>query len=232
MQPPKQMEATVAEKRPYGEEVMWFRLSLSQPMPFLPGQYVSLRFPGEKRYHAFSIASSPSREEEIELVIKRSHDFTTRLLDSPPGTRLECMGPLGHFLQDLEEDVVMIAGGVGVTPFLGLLRWARDTRADDRQYWLFYSCREREQLVLEEELRALHAEDERLHVVLTLTREEPEGWDEERGRIDKELLLRHLGSFERKSFYTCGPTRMVAAIMQMLHDAGVPPARIRHESWS
>ncbi len=232
MEPPKRCTATILESADCGGDVRRFRLRLGAPLAFAPGQYVSLRFPGEHRFHAFSIASGPQNREEIELVVKREGDFTARLFASPPGTELECMGPMGRFLEEgsLHGDLVMVAGGVGVTPFLSMVRWARDRKREDRDYWLFYSCRTRDAIVHEEELRTL-AEQPRIHVVFTLTRESPEGWDGELGHIDKAMLLKHLGSLDGKTFATCGPGRMVDAIAAMLREAGVPDERILHESW-
>lgn len=230
VKPPQSYTATITAARALAPEVTLFRLGLDKPLDYHVGQYVSLRFPGERRYHAFSIASSPAIKGEIEVIVKRVGDFTQKLCSLPVGSKLECMGPMGHFMDLLQGDVVMIAGGVGVTPFLGMLRWARDSRDRERHYWLFLSSRTREHVILEEELRALD-QVENIHVILTLTREEPEGWDGELGRFDKERLLKHLGSFEGKEFYTCGPGKMVEAMVAMLVESGVADELIKRESW-
>jgi ferredoxin-NADP reductase len=233
MPPPraKQLVATLLESKPLTEQVSWFRLRLSEPLDFAPGQYVDLRFPGEERYHAFSFAGSPARKDEVELVIKLEKEFTTRLFSSPLGTRLEALAPLGRFMANPRGDVVMIAGGVGVTPFLSMVRWARDANLQDRHYWLFYSCRTRADIFHAEELRALPAQNPNIHVVLTVTRETPPGWDGELGHIDRAMLLKHLGSLEGKSFYSCGPARLTEEMVAMLQEAGVPKEMIFTESW-
>jgi ferredoxin-NADP reductase len=228
--PPKKFTAKILATKTFSDEVKWFRIGLSEAIDFLPGQYVSLRFPGDTRYHAFSIASSPKIKGEIELVIKREQEFTSKLFEQVEGAELEGMGPMGRFMQDMEEDVVTIAGGVGITPFLGLLRWAKDFNIQDRHFWLFLSNRSRDRIVLEEELRALN-KHENIHVVFSLTREEPDGWDGELGHFDKEKLLKHLETFDKKTFYTCGPGRLVEAMSTMLIEAGVPEERVKKESW-
>jgi ferredoxin-NADP reductase len=166
----------------------------------------------------------------IRIVIKREQEFTSKLFEQVEGAELEGMGPMGLFMQDMEEDVVTIAGGVGITPFLGLLRWAKDFNIQDRHFWLFLSNRSRDRIVLEEELRALN-KHENIHVVFSLTREEPDGWDGELGHFDKEKLLKHLETFDKKTFYTCGPGRLVEAMSTMLIEAGVPEERVKKESW-
>ncbi len=228
--PPQRLTATIVESTPVAEGVKRFVLALSAPINYEHGQFVNLRFPGETRYHAFSIASSESWHEKIELYIKRVHEFTTRMFESPPGTTLECLAPLGRFISraELQGDVVMIAGGVGITPLLSVVRTVRDKQLHDRQYWLFYSSRTRDRIINEAELRAMEAP---IHVVLTLTREEPPDWDGELGHIDKEMLTKHLGSLDGKTYYVCGPERLITGIQSMLTSAGVGEEFIRTESW-
>ncbi len=232
MDAPRHFPVRIAAKRLLSEDISWFLLA-SEPFSFIPGQYVSLRFPGETRFHAFSIASSPEEQGRFELIVKRVHEFTAKLFAAPEGSELECMGPLGRFLQEetLSGDLVMIAGGVGITPFLSVVRHARDTAKEDRNYRLFVSCRSRDQLIAEEELCALPSQNPHIHVVVTLTRDAPDEWEGERGRIDTSMLLRHLGSLEGKTFATCGPAAMVESVVAMLHDAGIPEELIQRESW-
>lgn len=228
--PPKKFTAKIIAIESISDEVKWFRLGLSEEIDFVPGQYVSIRFKGDTRYHAFSIASSPKSKGEIELIIKKEQEFTGKLFEQEEGTELEGMGPMGRFMNDLEGDIVMIAGGVGITPFLGVLRWARDYEIKDRHFWLFLSNRTKDRIVLEKELRELN-EIDNLHVVFSVTRETPEGWDGELGHFDKVMLLKHLENFDKKTFYTCGPGRLVDAMCSMLIDADVPEERVKRESW-
>jgi glycine betaine catabolism B len=229
--PPTRTTATLLESKPMTEEIMWFRFRLAVPVAFKVGQYVSLRFPGEQRFHAFSISSSPAKRDEVELIIKKCRDFTCRLFTSPPGTELEAILPLGLFMQHLEGDVVMVAGGVGVTPFLAMVRYARDLKLQDRHYWLFYSARTRADIMFEQELRGMGAANPNVHIVFTITREQPAGWDGGLGRFDVDALLRYLGGVDGKSYYSCGPTEMVNAVVEMLKGMGVAKERIFQESW-
>ena len=222
---------TIVECRFVTEEIKWFKIRLADPVDFHPGQYANIRFLGESKYHAFSIASSSAQTNELELVVKREREFTTRLLMSPLGTELEVMAPLGRFMAESDGDVIMIAGGVGVTPFLSTVRSARDKNLKDRQYWLFYSVRTRNAFFNEEELRRLPSENSNIHLVLTMTREQQPVWDGEYGHFSREMLLKHLASFENKTFYTCGPTKMAEEMVKVLVDAGVPKERVRMEAW-
>ncbi|RME31224.1 FAD-dependent oxidoreductase [Candidatus Woesearchaeota archaeon] len=230
---PKHLVATITEKTDVHEGVKRFVLALSEPITFVHGQFVNLRFPGETRYHAFSIASSEASHENIELFIKQAHEFTTKLFASPVGTKLECLAPLGRFTDPskMQGDVVMIAGGVGITPLLSLVRTVRDRDRHDRRYWLFYSCRTRSAIINEDELRALGEQNKSIRVVLTLTREQPSDWDGELGHIDETMLRKHLGDLTGKTFYMCGPNRLIDGMKDVLTTAGVPEERICTEGW-
>ncbi len=228
---PVQTTATITEREGLADGVARFRLATAASLPFAPGQYVDLRFPGETKYHAFSIASSPAEDGTVELLVKRVGPFTTRLFESPLGATLDLLGPLGAFLSRVEGDLVMIAGGVGVAPFLSKVRWARDGGASDREYWLFFSARTRKHLFYEEELRKLPEENPRVHVVFTLTRESPLGWDGELGRITSDFLKKRLGTLSGKTFAACGPVRMTESLKEQLLAAGVSPDRFTSESW-
>ena len=100
------------------------------------GQFLSVSMPvadGWSRMHPFTISSAPE-EPLLSLTIRKQGEFTSVLPDLKPGTPLKCMGPLGVFCQDIDSKpfIVMIAGGVGVTPFLSVLRHFRNTEAGNK----------------------------------------------------------------------------------------------------
>lgn len=210
------------------DDIRWFDFALDCNFTFSPGQYVNLRFPGDKRYHAFSIASAPG-DAKLQLIIKRVGEFTTKLFAAQPRTELELLGPIGEFfVEEHEREVVLIAGGVGVAPFLSIVRACRQHR--ERRHWLFYSCKTRQEIAFEEELRELQQE-ENLETIFVLTREQPSVWDGETGRINVEMVKRHVGTLDGRTFFLCGPVAMVDAVVAELKAAGVPAERIKVESW-
>lgn len=220
---PKRMVAVLRDVQQLTSNIKKFTLSLPEQLQFVPGQYVSIRSPGMKRYHAFSIASSPLQQDTVELVVKVEGEYTTKMFSMQPGESFELMGPMGRFMSDIAGPTVMIAGGVGVTPFLSLLRGHVQ-----HETWLFYSCRTRQDIIAAEELQKLQ---NNVHVVITLTREQPENWQGELGHIDATMLARHLSSLAEKDYYTCGPGRMVTAVHDLLRAAGVDEQHIHTESW-
>ena len=97
------------------------------------GQYVSLsimRPDGWSEPHPFSVAGAPE-DHILRVTIKKTGQFTSAIPDFKPGTEVRCMGPVGLFCKDIDAKplVVMMAGGVGVTPFLSVLRHFRNIKA-------------------------------------------------------------------------------------------------------
>lgn len=230
---PKKLRAKILVEELKSPDVHCFKLGFEgeEHSNFTAGQFISLRFPGDTKYHSFSIASS-TETPELQIVVKRKGEFTNRLFKSPVGTELEALFPLGEFCLGDEDESVMIAGGVGATPFLSMLRTIRDKGDDNqRKIWFFYSCRRREEILFEEELRKIHELSKNINIVFTLTRESPTGWFDEQGHIDEEMLEKHLHSLKDKTFYVCGPPGLVNGITSLLKNLGVQFDRIVTEPW-
>lgn len=221
-------KATLKKREILAPQIQRLELLLKDPISFLPGQYISLRGFGIKRYRAFSFSSSPN-PNKIEIIIKEHKEFTKLLMAAPLNSELEAMAPMGRFLHDI-KDAVFVAAGVGITPFLSFLRWMRDNNIIDREVWLFYSCKTRQNILVEEELRDMQEELSNINIILTLTQEKPQQWDMELGRINHELLIKYLGSLDR-DFYTCGPEEMIKTLHERLIKAGVPKNRLFEEDW-
>jgi predicted ferric reductase len=207
--------------------------------PFLPGQFhfVSLyrgdRYDGEE--HPFTISSGPLEHNVLRSTIKASGDFTSTVGNTRPGDRVRVQGPFGrfsHLLHPEETDLVFIAGGIGITPLMSMLRYMRDTDADLRVL-LLYGNRTEEDIVFGEELEAMaRLPASRLKVVHVLSNAAL-GWDGERGYIDQECILRHCGEeVSRKAFYICGPPPMMDLVSRALRSLGVPADGLHSERFS
>jgi ferredoxin-NADP reductase len=123
--------------------------------------------------------------------------------------------------------LVLIAGGIGVTPMRSMLPSMRDRR-DRRPALLVYAARNRSRAVFAGELEALRAELD-LRVVFVFEEPEP-GWTGERGLVDLRLLERiapvHTNDVE---FFVCGPGPMMDVVERALVELGVPPERVQTE---
>ncbi len=210
---------------------LWeFDFALDKPMRFVAGQYVSVFLPGMKPA-PFSIASSPVERERIVLGIEVVGAVTGALSRMQPGDKVTLKGPFGRFvIGDDERKVCFLAGGIGITPFMSMLRWVRDTNPDKRAV-LFYSCRREDGFMWREEIARMHETHPSIKAVLTLTGDAPADWRGQQGRICEAMIREELPDFKDYVFFTCGPPALIDAMFALLASMGVPAQQLRREAW-
>ncbi len=206
------------------------RYRLDKPISFQAGQYVSVIFPGMKPA-PFSIASSPTEHEHLELGVEIVGKVTTKMGELRVGDHVPLKGPFGKFVMGDERSACFIAGGVGITPFLCMLRWLRDTQQTDRKATLFYSCRTQDQFLWREELETMMRECPNFRIVLTVTREQPPGWPHKLGRVDERMIRETVEDIAGTVYYSCGPVAMIDGMFAVLKGMGVPEANLKREPW-
>jgi predicted ferric reductase len=200
---------------------------------FRPGQFAWLKLadsPHALVEHPFSYSSSAAHPERPTFTIKAYGDFTSRVQQVRPGTRVLLDGPHGSYrARKHAERFVLIAGGIGITPIISLLRTAADA-GDQRPFLLFYGSLRWEQVTFREQLEDLRQRLE-LHVVHVLT-EPPPGWAGEAGFIDSDLLARHLPpDLRRAEVFLCGPPPMLSGALKGLGRLGVAPEHVHAEQF-
>jgi ferredoxin-NADP reductase len=200
-----------------------------------PGQHVDVRLTAEDGYQAqrsYSIASAPGGSR-VELTIERLDDgeVSPYLVDElRPGDQIELRGPVGGFFvwePAQGGPVLLIGGGSGVVPLMAMIR-ARAASRSDIDTRLVFSSRGWDDIIYREELERLAGDG--LHVVHTLTRSQPPGWDGYARRVDAEMLD-EVGPdpAEQPHVYVCGPTAFVEAVTETLVDLGHEPTAIKTE---
>jgi ferredoxin-NADP reductase len=202
-----------------------------EAIPYTPGQFMLLTL-GNGVKRAYSIASAPG-SDELEFAIKNvGGEFTSNLPKLKEGDEINVEGPLGPLAYDTCNEYVLIAGGVGITPMLSILR-DRDGKGECANATLFYSARTKAGLAYFEELVEIDSRNSNLKSVFTLTREKPEGWEYETGHIDGEMLRKYLSDFPKKRYFVCGPLRMVDSFKEiLLKELGVPEENCTFEGWN
>ncbi len=165
------------------------------------------------------------------MTIRNLGDFTAHVHTAQVGQRVWLDGPYGAFTIGNPADMhVLIAGGIGITPMMSMLRTLAD-RGDKRPVILFYGSKDWDSMTFREELEALRSRlDLKLVHVLA---DPPPGWSGERGRIDAALLGRHLPPpYAQHEYFICGPNPMMDAVETALGQLGVPMAKYHSERYS
>lgn len=206
---------------------------------YIPGQFQFIKFlrgrglPEEE--HHWTISSSPSQKEFVSSTIKDLGDFTSTMGETRPGDKAVVHAPFGRFsylFYPEEKELVFIAGGIGITPLMSMLRYMRD-RKETLPVTLLYGNPDRESVVFFEELRDMEqGEHPPLKVVHVLQHPE-EDWTGEKGYIDREKIEKYAGDdLSRKGFYVVGPPVLIEKSVQNLHALGVEDSRIHMEIFS
>jgi ferredoxin-NADP reductase len=223
-----------------------------QPLPsFLPGQFLTFRLDtptaagdSEQIIRCYSLSDAPC-PDHYRVSIKRVPAPANSQL--PPGrssnffhdhvavgSNLQVRAPAGHFYIDRSDaPVVLIGGGIGITPMLSMLNWCL-AEQPGREVWLFYGVRHGREIVMKSHLDALAAAHPNFHLRLCFSdplAEDVVGRDyQHAGRVDVQLLRTQL-PLKPYHFYICGPTPMMASLVTALEDWGVPDARIHFEAF-
>lgn len=229
-------DARIAAIVPATPTIRDLSLTIADPaFRFLPGQWIDLSvdIDGETHTAGYSITSSPMHPGVIELAVKASvsHPVARWVHEhARVGDRVRISQGQGPFvyLPEMSENVVLIGGGVGVTPLLSIFRHVRDARLPTRAH-LVYSVSDSREILYREELEAAAREHDNLHVSITVTQPDAR-WHGLTGRIDP-VKLHTLHVPDDTLYYLCGPKGMVEDMSTLLHDQGVPLNRIIFEKW-
>ena len=185
--------------------------------------------------HTFSIASSPFENGTIRLGIRVAGPFTQGIARMKEGDRIFVSGPYGNFTfkKDHHLDLVFIAGGVGITPFISAIRYAASKQLPNKMA-LIYSNRNLRSTLFLEEILELERQNENFRALFSVTDEELpyEMQNVLNRRVDARILKRFLGETQGKTFFICGPGGFMEAMKENLKRIGVEDFQIETEAFS
>jgi ferredoxin-NADP reductase len=164
----------------------------------------------------------------------RDTAFKRSLKKVPLGTDVKIDSPMGSFTprKNSAKPAVFLAGGIGITPFVSIVRQADHDRLLHK-LGLFYSNRRPEDTPFLEALQMLEKSNPNFQLVCTMTalQQSQKEWKGETGLINKEMLLRGLSQLQGPIYYVAGPPGMVSGVRKMLVGAGVDEDDIRTEGF-
>lgn len=207
------------------------------PFAFVPGQFLNVAFSigGARMNRSYSISSAPTQREYVEVTVRREPRgaVSRHIVDLlKVGSLIEASGPVGKFTFDgtEAESIVLIAGGVGITPMMSITRYLTE-RSWPGDIFFVYACRVPADIIFAKELAALEQANPRLHVTIAMSRPEGTDWKGTRGHINKELLARAVPDIASRRVHLCGPPTMMDAIKAALIELGVAPEQVKTEAF-
>lgn len=234
---PKRLQLRVAEKIKETDTVSTLRLVAASGYlpPFQAGQYINIfvEIDGVRTARPYSISSAPNQIAYYDITVGRVADgfVSAYLLDQvKAGDSLESTGPAGHFYYNPlnhGKDLVFLAGGTGITPFMSMIREVTD-RVLDRRIHLLYGCRSKREAIFHEELLRRAAAHGNFTYDLVIS-DPAQDFNGLSGWLDADLISRQIGDISGKTFYLCGPQEMYSFCIPELQKLGVPDRRIRQE---
>ncbi|MDI6830149.1 MAG: FAD-dependent oxidoreductase [Actinomycetota bacterium] len=204
--------------------------------PFRAGQYINLfvEVGGVRTSRPYSISSAPGKPYYDITVRRKAGGFVSPFLldELAVGEVLESTGPCGNFYYEPltdGSDLVFLAGGSGVTPFMSMMREAAEKGLPLRIH-LLYGSRDPEDIIFRGELARLGAEHDNLDIDFIIS-EPGEDWGGLCGFIDAEMISGVLDGVEGKTFYICGPAEMYPFCEAALEALRVPRLRVKKEAY-
>lgn len=184
--------------------------------------------------HTFSIVSAPFENELTIATRMRDSTFKRALGRLPVGSLIEIEGPFGSLTlhNDLARAAVFIAGGIGITPFMSILRQATHDQLRQRLV-LVYSNRRPEDTAFLSELQSFEERNLNFQLIATMTlmSASVQPWEGQTGMVNEALLKAAIEGISNPIYYVAGPPGLVAGMRQTLNDSGVDDDDIRSEEF-
>ena len=220
------------------EGTMAFRFAKPDGFVFKAGQAIRLELidppaAAGQSSRTLSLVSAPFEQELVLATRMRDSAFKRAFKALPDGASVRIDGPFGDLtLGDSARPAVFIAGGIGITPFMSMLRQAAEDRSPQRLF-LAYSNRRPEDSAFLDELQGLERQNKRFHLMATMTdmSKSAREWSGETGLVDASMLKRLVGELGAPIYYVVGPPAMVEAMQRTLGGAGIAEDQIRTEEF-
>ena len=173
-----------------------------------------------------TISSSPTEDFiEVTKKITTGHPFSDAILSLTAGNQIQLDGPYGEFvLKGDQNKIAMLSGGIGITPFRSMCRYATDSKLNT-DIFLCYANKTPEDIVFKQEFHQMENENPHFKIVNTITREDP-NWNGQTGRISAQMIKDELPDYGQRLFYLCGPPPMMDAMQDFLQELGISKQKI------
>ena len=226
------MELTFISKKEEAKDTMTFVFEKPKNHNHAAGQYFVMDINGDPR--TFSYASSPTEDNIFFTTRMTGSQFKMKLLELKKGDKIQAKGPFGMFtLKEDAENIVMVAGGIGITPMRSMIKYATDKKLKTK-ITLFYFNKIPESIAFRNDLEVLEAKNKNFELINAITnpKDSKEKWRGETGYLTKELMDKCLHTMSDKIFYVSGPPGFVSNVNATIMKQKVPANKIITENFT
>lgn len=213
-----------------------FRFRRGEDIDFKPGQFffVKIMVENEERTKHFSFSSSPTEKGYVE--------FTKRITESPFSKALDRLKigdgaqlrmPYGSFTFEGEhKKVAFLSGGIGITPLRSICKYAADKKLP-ADIILLYGSNTEKDIIFKQDLDKIKSVNKNIRVIYTLTSPDiGKDWRGRTGYIDDRMIKEEIPDFMERTFYICGPPKMVESLVDTLENRlGIKKDKIKVENF-
>ncbi len=227
------LELSVIETKQETHDVKSIKLGLNEKIDYKPGQYfiMELDIDDPENSRPLSIASSPTEDFLLFSTKISQSAFKQKFNQLEVGETVKLQGPIGIFvLKEDTKEVVLLGGGIGITPFRDMIKYAGDKKLPIK-LTLLYSNKTPADIVYKDEWDVFEGENSNLKVVHTVTDYQGSDWQGKTGRINEAMIREFCNDVNNTIFYICGPPGMVDGLSNLLKTMNIPLQNIKVEKF-
>lgn len=233
-----EFKTKLTRKEEIANGTMAFYFEKPEGLVYEPGQHPTVRLinpsqtDDEGNDRTLSFITIPS-DDEIGFATRiRNSAFKQTIKNAPVGMEVEIKDPRGSMVlpKDASRQLVILSGGIGITPFISMIKQATKDKSDQMIY-LFLSNRTIKDAPFFEDLNKLAEENSNFKFIPTMTQEDPDNWQGETGYINEEMINKYVSDLSNTIFYLAGPSGLVTSLSKVLADAGVDSLFIKSEDY-
>lgn len=231
----EEYEAKVVKLENLTHDIKLVVLKLNKIINFKPGQYIQFKIPGTDEFRAYSIASPPSKNDIIELIVRLvpgglCSTYIHEIL--MVGEIVNLIGPFGEFYlrEESNRDIIAIAGGCGMAPVKSIIYHLTE-KGMPRKFLYFFGARQKKDLFYTEELMEIEKKYKNFKYIPALS--EPKAYDKWEGEIGliTQVVERYIEDASNFEAYLCGPPPMIDAAIKVLTRKGLPEKFIYYDKF-